>query len=530
MSRFVFCLLIFLWGCGNGDTARQNQGAGDHAVGHDHGEGGHSHGPAESWLVTAWGERFEIFAEADPLLAGGSSDVFTHVTVLDGFTPLVEGAVSITLQSVSTGEERLPVAGEFVRDGIFRITLDTESGGDFDLYFTVRHGDQAETLRAGRVSVGDAHHPGGLLPKPGARPLSGEPVEFLKEQQWKTSFATAWADTGWISRTLRGPGMVRPPAGGEAVLSASMSGLVQGDPWPYPGMAVNRGEAVLRLVPLVASDRSLSELSAAVQDLEAMLEPARVRLERLEGLLEKNAVSRREVEAARAEVQSLAARHEAAERNLATARSVRRGAGGGGEAVALEAPFTGRVSKVLVTRGQVVEAGEALARLVQSDPVWVGMALRPGEAQWVSGRPTAIHITGGGHEGVHFEGNQVTLVSRSPEVDPQTGRVSALFQVDDTHDQLILGAAVQVELGLSERLRGVVIPQTALVDDSGTPVVYVQESGESFKRVEVEVRARQGNRLLVEGLPVGSRLVTRGGPAIRRTTLVSSGQSHGHVH
>ena len=44
------------------------------------------------------------------------------------------------------------------------------------------------------------------------------------------------------------------------------------------------------------------------------------------------------------------------------------------------------------------------------------------------------------------------------------------------------------------------IPASALVDDGGVPVVYVQLEGESFARQEVQVRSRQGDALLVDGL------------------------------
>ena len=73
-------------------------------------------------------------------------------------------------------------------------------------------------------------------------------------------------------------------------------------------------------------------------------------------------------------------------------------------------------------------------------------------------------------------------------------------------------------------------PQTALVDDGGVTVVYLQIEGESFVRVEVTVLARQSSMALVEGIAPGARLVDRGGNAIRRATLVAQDVGEGHVH
>jgi hypothetical protein len=61
-------------------------------------------------------------------------------------------------------------------------------------------------------------------------------------------------------------------------------------------------------------------------------------------------------------------------------------------------------------------------------------------------------------------------------------------------------------------------------------VVYLQLSGESFARQEVDVLERQGDRLLVDRLVAGQRLVDSGGEAIRRSSLMASGEAHGHVH
>jgi len=75
-----------------------------------------------------------------------------------------------------------------------------------------------------------------------------------------------------------------------------------------------------------------------------------------------------------------------------------------------------------------------------------------------------------------------------------------------------------------------VIPETALIDDSGVMVAYLQIEGESFVRTEVTVLARQSGKALVVGLPSGARLVEQGGNSIRRATLVAKDVGEGHVH
>jgi hypothetical protein len=123
----------------------------------------------------------------------------------------------------------------------------------------------------------------------------------------------------------------------------------------------------------------------------------------------------------------------------------------------------------------------------------------------------------------------VRLVSRAPEISRTTGAVAAILELR-TDLPLRPGAAVEAEILLSLEARGIVVPSSALIDDGGVPIVYVQVEGESFIRQEIRVAASQGDSLVAEGLPEGSRVVTRGGAAIRRAALLRSGPPEGHVH
>ncbi|MCH7565774.1 MAG: efflux RND transporter periplasmic adaptor subunit [Gemmatimonadetes bacterium] len=250
----------------------------------------------------------------------------------------------------------------------------------------------------------------------------------------------------------------------------------------------------------------------------------------LSELLELGAVSEHETEENRARLAKLEARHEAARRDLESARALRQHTGSSAETIEITAPFSGRISEVLVTPGQMVASGTALARLVKAEPVWVKVALRPEAAVRVT-EPTGLYLrTSGSEEPLSFSASEVRLISLSPGVDSTTGTVGVLLEVQSSVDDLRLWSAVEVEILLAGSRQGIVIPLSAIVDDSGISVVYVQSSGESFLRKQVQVVARQGFSALVKGLAPGERLVTRGGNSIRRATLVAAGPGEGHVH
>ena len=513
-----FLLTMLLSGCSGPDS--------DHESDHTH--------EAESWAVTAWGDRYEIFAETDPLQVATPGVAFTHVTDLTDFSPLVEGVVSVILVDQS-GAAVTFSRDEITRPGIYSIEVTPEAVGEFDLVFRVETSVGREDIPAGRVRVGDDHQPGGLLEaastaKQAEAAAAGAEIPFLKEQQWRTEFATSWVGTGGLSTSVGGPGRVRPAAGGEVLLTSSVEGIVTGDPWPFLGQEVRQGSKVFRVTPRVASGRSLAGLESDVAGLEAELEATSLRLERLEGLLDLGATSQRELEETRSRAVMLESRLTAARRNLATVLAGRDGTDSTTETISVTAPFTGRIARIDATPGQSIAAEVPLGLLVRESPLWVEVALSPEAAAGLRDpEGLDLQLPRGGAL-LMYRGEDTRLVSVAPAVDPRTGMVRALFEVSANVDELPIGSPVTAEILLAGERSGTVVPSTALVDDGGVPVVYLHTQGESFARIEVEIVGRQGGRALVEGIPSGARVVDRGGNAIRRATLVSKDVGEGHVH
>ncbi|HVS16148.1 MAG TPA: efflux RND transporter periplasmic adaptor subunit [Thermoanaerobaculia bacterium] len=479
-----------------------------------------------SWSVTAWGDLYEVFPEVDPLVAGGVAVAHTHVTVLDGFAPLERGRVEIVLGG--DGDEQVFAATESVRPGIFQVELRPDRAGERELRFRVSSPAGEEEIPGGRVRVGSDESPGGIAvaPAPRGATEAGEPVPFLKEEQWRSDMSTGWVRRGTFARAIEGQGRVRAPAGGETTLTAPLAAVLDTRGWPYPGLEVDAGAILFRLAPRVAVDRSLPALEAALAELEAELAAARARQGRLGELFALEAASTRELEEARTLVAALSARASAARSDLDTARAAREGVAS--HPIPLRAPFAGTVAEVTASPGATVEAGAPLARLVRTDLVWIEVLLSVDEARQLEQTPLAgvvLSFAEGStlriEEGVH-------LVAIAPSVDPATGLVAAYVEAPGAG--LVRGATPGVRLLLDEQVEGIVVPASALIDDGGVPVVYLQLSGESFARQPVRVLAREGERVLVENLTPGQRLVTRGGEAIRRSSLLASGEAQGHVH
>jgi multidrug efflux pump subunit AcrA (membrane-fusion protein) len=96
---------------------------------------------------------------------------------------------------------------------------------------------------------------------------------------------------------------------------------------------------------------------------------------------------------------------------------------------------------------------------------------------------------------------------------------------------LAIGQAVSVRLFTSSIVTAPAVPESALVDDAGRPVIFVQLAGEAFARRPVTLGNRQGEYVqIASGVKAGERVVTKGAYLIRLSAMSNQIPAHGHVH
>jgi len=123
------------------------------------------------------------------------------------------------------------------------------------------------------------------------------------------------------------------------------------------------------------------------------------------------------------------------------------------------------------------------------------------------------------------------LVSVGNFVDPQRRTVKVIYELANRNRQLAVEQAASLRLFRRARKEGPAIPESAVVDDAGRPVIYVQTGGETFERRTVTLGERQGRMVLVTtGISSGERVVTEGAYLIRLASMSTQAPSHGHAH
>jgi RND family efflux transporter MFP subunit len=250
--------------------------------------------------------------------------------------------------------------------------------------------------------------------------------------------------------------------------------------------------------------------------------------ERAERLTTAGAAPGRRLDEARSAEEQAKARLTAAEASLAQYNAAR--TGGATDAAGLfiiRAPVSGVIAQRDAATGANVTAGRVLFRVVDASQVHVVGHIPEGQASRAR-RAQAAEIEIAGQPDRVPTGR---LVSVGKVLDPQARTLPITFAFDNRTIGLPVGQAAFLYLLMESTQARPVVPASAIVDDAGRPIVFVQREGETFERRAVTLGPRSGDLVQVtEGVTVGDRVVTKGAYLVRLASLSTSVPAHGHVH
>ena len=478
-------------------------------------------------VVSRWTELSELFVEFPPLVEGVTSRFAIHFTDLATFEPLRDGRAIVRLTGAGTEADEFASVDGPGRPGIFGVDVTPRRAGRFGLELVLDAPAVRDRHDLGEVIV--------LTPdEAAASPFIPEEVDgaipFLKEQQWALDFATEVVERRPMAASLNLPAEIEPRTGGQADVTIPVAGRLTDNLPPRPvGSFVSRGDLLAEVVPRSGHGEDRPALELAVAEARGALELAAAERSRVDRLVDAGALpARRRLETRLAE-QIAQAQVTAADAHLAQLDSTRRGAGedDGDIRFVLRAPMSGVVAASAATPGASVEEGERLFRLVALDRVHVVGALPEADLARVDDLTGAELEVPGGAAPVVLD----RLVAIGRVLDPRTRTVPIIYELRDPDRRLAIGQAVTLRVFVSATTDAVSVPESALVDDAGQAVVFVQVGGESFERRPVRLGNREAGLVqVVDGIEHGERVVTRGAPLIRLAALSPQLPAHGHTH
>ena len=167
----------------------------------------------------------------------------------------------------------------------------------------------------------------------------------------------------------------------------------------------------------------------------------------------------------------------------------------------LRASLSGTISKVNVTTGQVISAGDTLIEIVDPQRILIETVAYPGQNTDFVSKARAILPDAGSAP--------VTFISRSLSL---TAQAETLYFRLGREETMPLGTPVTVILEGEKSEKSLLVPQNAVVRGaSGLPVIWLQETPETFRSQIVDTETFDGEQIIIKaGLAEGERFVTEG--------------------
>lgn len=477
-------------------------------------------GGASSVAFTHYSDLAEVFAEHRPLVVGKNRRFDAHLSWLADYRAVKSGTLTIELIHP---DGKIDKGSGSVSDtpGIFRVLVRASKVGKPQLRLTLSSEGKTSVHNLGPVEVYATRE---LAEKANPEPPPNpNRIAFSKEVQWKIPFLTAAAIAGNLAETIPVMIDVRFAPDAEAVIAAPVAGILRtGASFPAPGSAVRQGQVLATLSAQLGAGEDVASLDLGIAEARIAAEAARRDVSRLQGLYTQEAVPLRRVQEAQTNLRI-------AEAQL-TASSRRRGAlAGGGAGVPIVSPISGMIVSSTLVRGASVQAGAELMRVGNPNAIWL-VARVPEAMAAKIGTPSGLDIKRFDQPEALLVGRQLRLVSAGRFVDPATRTMEVAFASNGANG-FKPGSRLSGRLRTGNSTQSLAVPASAVIEEGGQTVVYVQVEGETFERRIVSKGTASGNLVAIVGdVKPGERVVTVGAAAVRAAAATPDAFGHGHAH
>jgi len=553
MKQLLPYIIVLLVGCGgddhghpHGDDHGHPHGEnGDHtheqSASHTHGSHGHSHdGQSDhhhdesepqllgAGVITKWTDKTELFMEYPELIVGQRVTIAVHLTRLLDFKPISNSEVEFVFSSVR-GLEGSLTETEGRTPGIYSPDVIFERAGRYNLTIIIK-GMVEDTLQVNGIpvyaSAGEAPHTHD----------DEDPnlITFLKEQQWNIPFGTHKVGIHTLSESVYAHGELVPVQSREVVVSAPFSGIIlssYNQNLPIEGQTVQKGTSLVQLNPSIQSADGENYAEQFI-NAQSRLTLAQTNLARSERLYEREAIPEIELENARIEYRQALTQFQTINEiiQIDTASVDAYGNSESSYRFEMKAPIAGTVVKSYIRTGMQVNAGEPLFRIADMSRMWLSVQVPAAKRSAIENPGAAVFYIQGSEKMYGMDEMNGRLVSAGRQVNPQTRTLTLIYEVDN-REGLHSGLFVTAEIDTDQKENVIAIPESALTEEEGNFVVFVQIAGESFEKRTISIGIRnKGWVEVLTGLEEGEYVVTINPYQVKLASMTSEAPAHGHTH
>jgi RND family efflux transporter MFP subunit len=284
------------------------------------------------------------------------------------------------------------------------------------------------------------------------------------------------------------------------------------------GADVKEGDPLFLIDPR-PYQATFDQAKAEVNRVQKQLDKLSKDLARAEQLLPRKTITQEEYDqafsehaAATAELKSRQAALEVANLNLHFA--------------AIKSPISGRISRRLVTVGNLVTANTTLlTTIVSIKPMYayfdvdeptvlkVREAIREGKIR--SARESQVNVFLGldNQEGYPYEGVIDFVENR---IDPSTGTLKVRGLFANADDALAPGLHARIKLPMGQPYQALAIPERAIATNQGRKIAYIVDKENRVRERAITLGPQQGElRVIAAGISPGERVIVNGLQRVR---------------
>jgi RND family efflux transporter MFP subunit len=462
----------------------------------------------------AYSDSLELFAEADPLVTGTTSNVLSQFTTLPDFKPLASGTV--TMKLTVNGQTVEETAETPLRRGIYSFDVTPAGAGKGTIEFLIRSEAGESRIIVPDVTV----YPDAAVAEKDVESNAATATNttaFTKEQSWKIDFSTGYAVREPFGQVIKATALVQPAQGNEEVVTARSGGVVS-----FTGKNILEGTAVSSgQVLLTIRGSGFAEDNSAVRFAEAQnnYKQAKADYDRTVLLADDRIVSEKQLMEVKTRYENAASVYDNLKQNFSSA----------GQAVT--SPIAGYVRQLLVENGQYVGSGQPLMVISQNSTLMLRAEVQQRYARFLNSISTATVRSAYDDKIFTLEelGGKILSVGKAATADSYLIPVS--IQVRNS-GKFVPGGFAEVWLRTVTAAESLTVPNSALIEEQGAFFVFVQVTPEQFEKRVIQTGATDGIRTEVTGgLRDDERIVTKGAIFVKLAQATGALDAHsGHVH
>lgn len=187
--------------------------------------------------------------------------------------------------------------------------------------------------------------------------------------------------------------------------------------------------------------------------------------------------------------------------------------------------IAGTVVEHKLNAGDNVQTGQPLYVIANMSSVWASVSLTESQLGRVrQGQPVTLTVKANPSE--RFRGQ---ILSLGANMDPATRTVKARALIRNPGERLRPGMFADAEIHVGDGAMALSLPEDAVLRRAdGDWVIYVEAAPGHFKPMEVKILRNAGDRVVIDGVKPGTRVVTKGAFFVQSELAKGGFETHNH--